>query len=210
MIKLGLIALIGISLFLARKNITNGIVGIGFLACLVLFVMFMFDRFSVVPVREYVNMDKYDETIANPTGVIGDIGEGIYEKGKEVGTTILDKGDELDEYYGTTIGEETEEKDTDKANKKEKDSSKEINNSQPSSSTSNTSNKDNIVLDKNQYFYADIEKDLTTTLAKLTNREKALVRSLQPLFKIEYTTENVIIRSTGDKLTYEIVPVTKK
>src|SRR5699024_2027038 len=84
---------------------------------------------SDVPIRDYIPMEWFDETLDEPERKAKEVGEGFTEAGKDVADTVDEKGKELDIKYGTGDSKEwvdVEEEDNEEENNDEsKDEEKE-------------------------------------------------------------------------------------
>lgn len=112
-----LLLIIAIVLFLLRKRIFGGIVGVISLVLVIGLTIFMLDFFwlgrtnkgeerdirNFEPTQEVV--EQYDEAIKDPAKKAQEIGEGIRETGASVNETLQETGSELDERLGIQKGE---------------------------------------------------------------------------------------------------------
>lgn len=107
-----LLIIIAVLLFLLRKRIFGGIVGVISLVLVIGLTIFMFDFFwlgktskgddrdvrNFEPTQEVV--EQYDEVIKDPVKKAQQVGEGLRDKGVKVNETLVETGSKLDERLG--------------------------------------------------------------------------------------------------------------
>lgn len=107
-----LLIIIAVLLFLLRKRIFGGIVGVISLVLVIGLTIFMLDFFwlgktnkgderdvrNFEPTQEVV--EHYDEAVKDPAKKAQEFGEGIRDKGVKVNETLQDTGSKLDERLG--------------------------------------------------------------------------------------------------------------
>src|SRR5699024_3929846 len=103
-------------------RLASGLIVTIVLIAAVFFVVFIIDRASDVPIRDYIPMEWFDETMDEPERKAKEVGEGVTEAGKDVADTVDEKGKELDIKYGTgdsKEGVDVEEEDHEEENNDE-------------------------------------------------------------------------------------------
>lgn len=107
-----LLIIIAVLLFLLRKRIFGGIVGVISLVLVIGLTVFMFDFFwlgktykgddrdvrNFEPTQKVV--EQYDEVIEDPAKKAQQVGEGLRDKGVKVNETLVETGSKLDERLG--------------------------------------------------------------------------------------------------------------
>ena len=118
-----------LAIILSFRRLASGLIVTIVLIAAVFFVVFIIDRASDVPIRDYIPMEWFDETMDEPERKAKEVGEGFTEAGKDVADTVDEKGKELDIKYGTGDSKEwvdVEEEDNEEENNDEsKDEEKE-------------------------------------------------------------------------------------
>lgn len=196
MIKYGLILAIIILIIVFRQRIKDAVLGVILVGALAFLAIFLVDSQTQFPLRTFFNMEKFDDITANPQENLTEVVDKVVDSGKGVASTINKRGDELDAKYGTGIGENKEDTEED---------SKEENYAEGNDYDEDTAEENpSLNLELGQYLYKSIEADLSNALSGLSNKEKAIVRSLSPLITLEHETDNVIIRSIKGENYYEV------
>lgn len=80
-------------LILLAKRIFSGLVGVIMFVVAIFFSIFMLDTFTIVNVRDHININFYDETRHNPQ----EAAEKVFEGSKEVGQAAIEKINEVGE-----------------------------------------------------------------------------------------------------------------
>lgn len=107
-----LLIIIAVLLFLLRKRIFGGIVGVISLVLVIGLTIFMLDFFwlgktykgddrdvrNFEPTQEVV--EQYDEAVKDPAKKAQEVGEGLRDKGVKVNETLVETGSKLDERLG--------------------------------------------------------------------------------------------------------------
>lgn len=187
MIKIGIWILIIIALLLLRKRIGDVILGIGLLFSLTVFAVFMLDEYTVFDTRKYLPMGEYDRLTENPKEVAEEVTDKVKGAGGQIVGKVNDRGDELDERYGTGLDETDEEgkKDT----KKEKEKGKEGKEQQEKVKKEPTKPKKEKGVGRG-FTYSEVGDALDKYYPDMGEYDRALVLSLVPMLEMAYVGED--------------------
>src|SRR5690625_1534404 len=130
-------AIIG-ALIIAFKRIASGITMVFIFIAMVFFAVFMLDTVTTVPIRSYISLGWYDDTIEDPQGTVENVTQKITKGGKKAVDEINKVGKKVDVKYGTKdnkewtkeeseVTEQEEENVKQKINKRGKKAVEEIN-----------------------------------------------------------------------------------
>jgi len=90
-----------LAIALSFKRLVSGLVVLGVFLAALFFVTFVLDSGSDFPLRKYVPLNWFDETVEDPEGKMRELGEDFKDAGKDVAEKIDETGKKLDIKYGT-------------------------------------------------------------------------------------------------------------
>lgn len=200
------IIVIGLLLLLI-KRIGASLVGIVVFVMAIFFSIFMLDTFTVVNVRDYINVSFYDQAKENPKETLLQTKDQIVQGGEAVIDRINDVGDKAQDRYNATsivkpleegqVTSSPEEKEPEKEivdpipepdptpEPKEKEVAKE--NDTHEQSKNPLAKKKQV--DKDGYVFIEMGEYLQTIedyKSVMTSRDYAIYKALSPLITIEY------------------------
>lgn len=199
---------------LVIKRIGAGLVGVVMFTLAIFFSIFMLDTFTVVNVRDYIDVSFYDETKENPKEAITNVKDKVIAGGASVIDRINDVGDKAQDRYNTQSivvhGATVESPDKNEA----KPDSEETSNALEPFDNNDTNNEkdvaagdrsEDITLDSDKaepskqdhpelegYTYlsiGDYNKNLESYRAIMTEKDFAIFKALSPLITIKYEGE---------------------
>lgn len=206
-----------LAIALSFKRLASGVVMFGLLLAVVFFVTFVLDSGSDFPLRQYIPLNWFDETVEDPEGKARDVGEGFKDAGEDVAGKIDETGKKLDIKYGVDskewveVEEEEREKhesndkeDKEQGEKEEKGNKKETKQEdvkKGSKKEDNNKKDKEKKLSKKEIFikYEEVKEVLEDDLSALSDTDKELIRTMTNIYKTEFEGEDIVVWNTGDK-----------
>jgi len=188
-------AIIG-ALIIAFKRIASGITMVFIFIAMVFFAVFMLDTVTTVPIRSYISLGWYDDTIEDPQGTVENVTQKITKGGKKAVDEINKVGKKVDVKYGTkdnkewtkeeseVTEQEEERKETDKQDKKKEQSKKK-----------DSAKKGSIIYIK----YNDVKQELKSSLKDLPKEDKQIIQSMTSIYKTKIDGESIAVWNNKDK-----------
>src|SRR5699024_4372732 len=206
-----------LAIILSFRRLASGLIVTIVLIAAIFFVVFIIDRASDVPIRDYIPMEWFDETLDEPERKAKEVGEGFTEAGKDVADTVDEKGKELDIKYGTGDSkewgdvekEDKEKKEVSKENKDKKDK-KEGSKQDKEGKKKNKKKEDEttkkLKSDEGLYVeYEDVEDIIKEYLGDINEEDKDIMKTMSGIYKTKFEGEDIVVwnnKGTGNEGLY--------
>lgn len=185
-------AAIIIVLFIAFKRIARGLTVFCVFIAMVFFAVFMLDTVTTFPIRSYISLNWYDDTIEDPGGAANKVKDSVVDSGKKVADKITETGKKVDVKYGTADNKEWTAKE---GEKKVEPNNKTEETTEAKEENVSQNGESNLFI-----AYGDIQDELKTSLKGIPKEDKQIIESMTSIYKttIEGTTIIVSNKKNGE------------
>lgn len=198
--------LIIIAVALMAKRVFSGmLLGVMYIL-IIIFAVFLLDTITPFPVRDYITLEWYDDTLEEPVETVKEKAEGAKELGKKAAEYVSEAGKNLDIMYGTGLDKEWKLKEEEEDEVDEKDvvdvGELKIDEWETDIKVDTEGNwsKDIRWVEETEYFikYKDVKKELKGKLSGLSKDDKEIVKSMTSIYKTRIEGKDIEVWNTGE------------
>lgn len=193
-----------VAIVLAFKRLARGLTVFCIFVAMIFFAVFMLDSVTTFPIRDYLSLKWYDDTIEDPKGKIENVTEVVVDGGKKAVDTINETGHRVDVKYGNEHNKEWVE---DKDKKPEETESSKDTTEEESKKREKvkTSEREMDVTGETMFVpYSEVDSVLTNELKDLSKDDKQIIESMTSIYKTKINGTKMDVWNNKEKGDYGV------